>query len=301
MTGGVARSSVTTVRAVDERTSGPQPVAGERRAAVAARPATVPAATARPAGAEPPQARADPLAGLLARAVSRRTLARKEIKNGAATFKVDPYRKHLPDEDGTDTQRQVGVEVGVEYVPPGTFKTAKIAFVQTIKATRGGAPFLLGKMSGRVTDASDGEAGWAVDRVEGRDSPNYGQNNDGTASGTITFGFDKQLSWWGKLWDRSVGDAKMWDYVKITRLAGQAVTCDAVSWAFDETNGTYLGGVSWGFATSGGGTTTLKEPALEAAGGPTGVHKAALERWNAQADLDEAQRNSPHQAKVVVP
>ena len=192
-------------------------------------------------------------------------------------------------------------EVGVEYVPPGTFKTDKIAFVQTIKATRGGAPFLLGKMGGRVTDASSGEAGWAVDRVEGRDSPVYGQDNDGAASGTVTFGFDKQLSFWGKLWNTSVQNARMWDYVQITRVPGQAVTCDAVSWALDETNRTYLGGVSWGFSTDGGGKTTLKDPALASAGAPAGVHKTALELWNQQADADEPLRNSPGQAKVVVP
>lgn len=279
-----------------QRTSASPEPAGSRRAPVGPAPLPAPA-RAVPAGR--PQASPDALAGILARTVSQRTLARKKtIKNGTATFVIDPYKMHLPDEDGDDTDRQVGVDVGVTYVPAKNVTSDKIAFVQTIKATKGGAAYLFDNMKARATDDTSDEAGWAVDRVAGRKSPIYGQDNDDSASGTVTFGHRKTRKWWSD----KVQNAMMRDYVKLNRVKGQAVTTDAVSWAFDETNGTYLGGVSWGFSTDSTGTTSLMAPALESAGAPTGVHKTALQNWNAQADLqDVSQRNSPDQAKIVVP
>jgi hypothetical protein len=91
------------------------------------------------------------------------------------------------------------------------------------------------------------------------------------------------------------------DHVRLPRKAGETVTCDAGTYAFDETNSKYLGGVSWGFRTDAAGKSTLKAAAHHS-GNPSGVQKEALERWNEQADLaDVTLRNAPTQAKVVVP
>lgn len=239
----------------------------------------------------------DALGGLLARAVAKRTLARATIKNGSAKFEVSPYRKHLPKEDGKDTARKVGVEVGIKYTPAKGVYSDKIAFVQTMKTTKDGAAYLFANETPRATDVTSGEAGWVVDRLAGRDSPIYGQDDDGTASGTITFGYNKKGRWFDK-----VQKAKMEDYVELNRAQGQTVTVDAVTWAFDETGGRYLGGVFWGFSTDAGGTTTLTRPGLFAAGNPSGVHRAALVKWNEQSLLDDVnQRNSPTQARITVP
>jgi hypothetical protein len=224
---------------------------------------------------------------------ARRPVSRTEIKNGAATFKVDPYTE-LDTDNGKDTARQVGVHVELTYKSAPGYLSDKIAFIQTMKTTKDGSPYLFENEKPRATKASDGEAGWAIDRLKGKKSPIYGQNDAGTAASTTTFGYRKSAT--------DAKDAWLRDRLALNRAVGQPVTVDAVSFAFDETNGKYLGGVSWGFATTAAGSTTKKAPALHSAGDPAGVQKQALVRWNEQAALaDTSKRNAPDQATVVVP
>ena len=289
----------------------------------AATPAAPPAKTTRSAAAPAqtangrrggatdgsPAVRNDPLGATLARAVRERTpangdapirpaglphavLARVKFDNGGPSFDVSPYDVVDPD-NNHDSARQVGLDIGVSYSPASSLRTSKIGFVQVMKTQKDGSPYLFANERDRATDATSGSAGWVIDRLKGKKSPVYGQNDDGSTGSTTSFGWS---SWY---WSKA---ATMKDAVRLNRAVGQSVEVDAVTYAFDETNSTYLGGVSWGFKTTSAGKTESKAPALHAAGNPAGVQKAALEKWNAQAALtDVAKRNAPTQANVVVP
>lgn len=224
---------------------------------------------------------------------ARKAISRVELKNGDAKFDVDPYSE-LDDDNGKDTARKVGAQIGITYTSAETYRSDKIAFVQTIRPTKDNASYLFDNMKPRATDATAGEAGWAVDRLKGKKSPIYGQDDTGSAAETTKFGYRKSKT--------DAKDAWMYDGIQLNRAVGQKVAVDAVAFAFDETNGAYLGGVSWGFETDAKGTTKKKAAALQSAGNPAGIHKEALKKWNEQAELkDETKRNARDQAKVVVP
>lgn len=258
-----------------------------------------------------PAARNDPLGATLARAVRERAaasgdpplrpararlpyavLARVKFPNGSASFDVSPY--DVVDSDNNhDSARQVGLDIGVSYSPDASLRTSKIGFVQVMKTQKDGSAYLFANERDRATDASSGSEGWVIDHLKGKKSPVYGQNDDGSTGSTTSFGWS---TWY---WSKA---ATMKDAVRLNRAVGQSVEVDAVTYAFDETNSTYLGGVSWGFKTSSAGKTESKAPALHASGNPAGVQKAALQKWNEQAALtDVAKRNAPTQANVVVP
>jgi hypothetical protein len=94
----------------------------------------------------------------------------------------------------------------------------------------------------------------------------------------------------------------MHDRINLHRAAGQGLQSNAVTYAFDETHGRYLGGISWGFVTNKKGVTKKIAPQLEASGGPHGVQKDSFKKWNEQAALpDTTKRNAPDQQPVVVP
>lgn len=230
---------------------------------------------------------------------ARKAISRVEFKNGGATFKVDPYAE-LDSDNGKDTARKVGVEIDITYTSAKTYRSDKIGFVQTMKTTKDDAPYLFEKEKPRATEAKHGEAGWAIDRLKDKKSPIYAQENTGGSGANTTFGYRKSPRFFGLLSGNK--NAWMHDAIKLNRAVGQKVTVDAVTFAFDETNSTYLGGISWGFATDTTGTTKKKSPALHSVGDPGGIQKEALTRWNEQADLSDAsKRNAPDQVKVVVP
>lgn len=224
---------------------------------------------------------------------ARKAISRMDFKNGDATFKVDPYAESDSD-NGKDTARQVGVTIDITYKSAETYKSDKIAFVQTMKTTKDSTPYLFENEKPRATDAKAGEAGWAVDRLAGKKSPLYAQENSGSAGGNTIFGYRKSKT--------DFKDAWMHDGIGLNRAVGQTVTVDAVTFAFDETNSKYLGGVSWGFTTDAKGATKKKTAALQSTGNPSGIQKEALKKWNEQAALaDTSKRNAPDQEKVVVP
>jgi len=224
---------------------------------------------------------------------ARKAISRVGFKNGDATFEVDPYVE-VDSDNGKDTARPVGVAIDITYKSAETYKSDKIGFVQTMKTTKDGAPYLFENEKPRATEAKQGEAGWVIDRLEDKKSPLYAQENTGSAGGNTTFGYRKSRTDFKAAW--------MHDAMSLNRAVGQKVTVDAVTFAFDETNSTYLGGIAWGFATDTKGTTAKKSATLQAAGNPGGIQKEALKKWNEQAGLaDTSKRNAPDQLKVLVP
>jgi hypothetical protein len=224
---------------------------------------------------------------------ARKAISRVEFKNGDATFKVDPYAE-VDSDNGKDTARQVGAEIEITYKSAETYKSDKIGFIQTMKTTKDDAPYLFENEKPRATESKAGEAGWAIDRLKDMKSPIYAQENTGSAGGNTKFGNRKSKT--------DFKDAWMHDKIGLNRAVGQKVAVNAVTFAFDETNSKYLGGISWGFATDAKGTTKKKVAALQSAGDPGGIQKEALKKWNEQAGLaDVSKRNAPDQKKVVVP
>ena len=276
-----------------------QPTRDTTRDTHAAPVLAAPLKSAAAPAALPSPDRGDALGGLLARAVQRRaatshaTLARTRIRNGDAKFDIKPYEVN-DEAPNVDSDKDVGLELEIKYTPAESLRSDKIAFVQVMKAMSGATAFLFDNERNRVTTAKSGEAGWVLDRIEGMKSPIYGQTNRGGAHGNTTFGYRKS--------ETDFRSAMLYDNVDLPRKKSTSFTVDAVSFAFDETNGVYLGGISWGFATDAAGRTTAKKPALHTAGDPSGAQRSALVKWNRQAALkDKSKRNARHQAKVKVP
>jgi hypothetical protein len=96
----------------------------------------------------------------------------------------------------------------------------------------------------------------------------------------------------------------MHDGINLPRKKGKTFSSDAKAFALNVTNGKYLGGVTWGFDTDTSGKVTKKTEAVFEMGSPTGEQKAALAKWNEQADLsgaDASKKNAPDQEKVAEP
>lgn len=223
----------------------------------------------------------------------RKAISRVEFKNGDAKFKLDPYAV-VDSDNGKDSARQVGVNLDITYTSAETLRSNKIGFIQTMKTTKDNKPYLFANEVPRATTTKEGEAGWAIDRLSGKKSPFYAQENTGSAGGNTIFGYRKSKT--------DAKNAWMHDKLALNRAVGQKVTVDAVTFALDETNSKYLGGISWGFATDTKGTTKTKTATLQSTGDPGGIQKEALKKWNEQADLaDTSKRNAPDQKKVVVP
>jgi hypothetical protein len=232
--------------------------------------------------------------GPVAVVADRKTISREDLKTNAGVFKVENYNETDGD-PGKDTEKAVGAEIDIEFTPDKTVKSDKINFVQIQKALKNGTPYLFENEKPRATEAKDKEAGWAVDRVAGKKSPNYAQNDDKTAGGNTKFGYRKS--------DTDFKPAWMHDGPSLNRTSkGMTVSIDFTAFVLDSTNSKYLGALAWGFATNAGGTTTKKKAAVHAMGDPGGIQKRALERWNEQAvNPDASKRNAPDQEKVPVP
>jgi hypothetical protein len=196
---------------------------------------------------------------------------------------------------GKDTRKTCGIDIKILFTPAKTVVSDQISFVQIMKADKGGSPLLFPNEKPRATEAKDGEAGWAVDRLAGNKNADYQIGNDG-----------KEVPGWGQIGhrksDADVRDATLEDGVRLPRDAGQTFKIQATSFALDKTHGTYLGGVAWGYDVDGKGKMTKAPEAIQSMGDPAGIQKRALERWNEQAkNPDKAQRNHDDQQPIKVP
>lgn len=221
------------------------------------------------------------------------------LKSNGGEFKVTPYSEHDGD-PGNDTSKTCGVDVDITFTPAETVRSNKISFVQVMKCTKGdGKPLLFDNEKPRATgkdEAGGGDAdeGYCVDRLAGRKSANYGENNDGTAASTTIFGSRTDKT--------THTDAWMHDAVRLPRASGKTFSCDATAFALDNTNGKYLGGVKWGYDVDAKGKVTKRAASIGSMGDPAGVHAKALEKWNEQAqNKDTSKRNHADQKKVPVP
>jgi hypothetical protein len=222
-----------------------------------------------------------------------KAIARTELKTNGGSFKIDNYVETDTDKDN-DTDKRVGANIDINFTPAESVTSDKISFVQIMKTTKAATPYLFENEKPRATDAKSGDAGWAVDRLKGRKSANYGQDNDGTAGNTTRFGHRKSKT--------DFADAWMNDGIGLSRQKGKEISSNATTFALDNTHSKYLGGVAWGFTTDATGKTVKKAEAIQSMGDPGGVQKSALEKWNEQAGLaDTSKRNHPDQEKVTVP
>lgn len=196
---------------------------------------------------------------------------------------------------GKDIRKTCGIDIKILFTPAKAVRSDEISFVQIMKAEKGGAPLLFPNEKPRATDAKDGDAGWAVDRLAGNKNADYQVGNDG-----------KEVPGWGQIGhrksDADVRDATLLDKVRLPREAGQTFKVQATSFALDKTHGTYLGGVAWGYDVDAKGQMTKAPEAIQSMGDPAGIQKRALERWNDQAkNPDKAQRNHDDQQPIQVP
>jgi hypothetical protein len=222
-----------------------------------------------------------------------KTIARAEMKTNGGSFKVDNYEERDSDK-GNDTDKSVGANIEITFTPAETVVSDKISFVQIMKTTSDGTPFLFENEKPRATDARSGDPGWAVDRLAGKKSANYAQNDDGSAGGNTIFGKRTSKTDFTNAW--------MHDTVNLPRKQSKTFSVNATTFALDNAHSKYLGGVTWGFNTDAAGKTTKKTEAIQSMGDPGGVQKSALEKWNEQAALgDRSKRNAPDQQNVPVP
>jgi hypothetical protein len=194
---------------------------------------------------------------------------------------------------GKDVWKTCGIDITVLFTPNKTVVSDRISFVQIMKVDAGGAPLLFPNEKPRATDAQDGDAGWAVDRLAGNKYADYQIGNDGRA-----------VPGWGQIGHRNsdVRDATLEDGVRLPRAAGQTFKVEATSFALDKTNEVYLGGVSWGYEVDAKGKLTRAPAAIQSMGDPAGIQKRALERWNEQAvNPDRTKRNHDDQQPIKVP
>lgn len=215
-------------------------------------------------------------------------------KSNGGTFVFGQYDAFDGDPD-KDTKKKCGIDIKILFTPAKSVASDAISFVQVMKTEKGGAPFLFPNEKPRATDAKDGDAGWAVDRLAGNKNADYQIGNDG-----------KEVPGWGQIGhrksDSDVRDATLEDGVRLTREAGQTQKVQATSFALDKTNGKYLGGVAWGYDVDAKGKVTKAPEAIQSMGDPGGIQKRALERWNEQAkNPDKAQRNHDDQQPIKVP
>ncbi len=212
------------------------------------------------------------------------TLART---TSGGEFRLDTYTPH--ESAAGDVDKDVGTEIKLTFTPSVNTITDKIGFVQILRPIG-----LLPNEVPRATQASDGQAGWALDRMQGRRSPIYGQNNNATAGGNTHFGYRRSATDMDPAW--------MYDKTNEQRARGQSLTFEGTTYALDATHSAYLGGLHWGFTVSAAGTVATTPVTIQSLTAPEGIQRRALELWNTQAsNPNPAQRNDPNQDQVPVP
>lgn len=222
-----------------------------------------------------------------------------EVTTNGGLFKVDPY-KEFDAAKGSNTRKQCGLDIEITFTPGETVRSDKISFVQVMKCDKGGSPLLFANEKPRATKSEDGEEGWTVDRLSGKKSANYGENNDGTASGAKASGGTSVFG--NRTSATAHKNAWMLDAVRLSRNAGQTFKCTATTFALDNTNSKYLGAVKWGYDVTAAGAVTNQKAELHSMGDPGGVQKKAIGKWNDQAkNADNGKRNHPDQKALPVP
>jgi hypothetical protein len=221
-------------------------------------------------------------------------IPRAALTSDGGEFVMTTYTSFDGD-PGKNTRKQCGIDLVITFTPALALRSDQISMVQIMKTEKGGTPFLFPNEKPRATTAEQGDAGWAVDRLEGNKNADYQMGNDG-----------KEVAGWGQLGHRKsaadVRDATLIDGLRLTRDVGQTQKVQATSFALDKTNGKYLGGVAWGYDVDAAGAVTKKAAAIQSKGAPAGIQKSALEQWNAQAkNADVAKRNDPNQVEIKVP
>ena len=218
-----------------------QPRAGARRLGLPARPPSRGLTSDRAA-----------LAQQLARtSTPRRRIARltHTVTTKQGEFTIDNYDLH--ETAAGDVQKRCGINIDVKYESPTSLRSTQIGFVQVMKVTKDGTPYLFSNEKPRATKEFSFDEGWTVDRVAGKTRGFYGMNDDLTASGT---------NYWSgsRTDDTTATDAKMHDKVGLNRAPGQEIDCQAMTYAVDIEHGTYLGGFSWGWSIDAAGTLAAK-------------------------------------------
>ena len=218
---------------------------------------------------------------------ARKAISRAPLTTNGGEFKISNYNE-IDGDSGHDTDKQVGAKIDITFVPATTIVTDKISFIQINKTLDNGTPLWLENEKPRVRDDL------AVDRLAGMKSANYAEQNDGTAGGNTIFGSRTNAT--------TKTDAWMHDAAQGPRKRGKTFSFEFSTFALDNKNKKYLGGVTWGSNTNAAGATTKITAAVLSAGDPAGSQKKALQGWNEQADLaDVSKRNAPDQVKVPVP
>jgi len=228
----------------------------------------------------------------------QRAVQRVDVKVAGGNFKVDPYET-WDDDPGHDTDKNAGLNFDVLYTPATHVVSDKIGFVQVMKCIKGdGDPLLFNNEKARATKATDGEAGWAVDRTAGKKHGNYGRNDDGSESGPA-----KNMTFGSRTDKTTHVDAWMHDRTNLPREAGKTFTCDAHIHAVDIQHSEYLGAIKWGYQIKADGSMSKAAPTMSSAGAPTGFQRRAVEKWNEQADLadGDAAKNADGQFKLPLP
>ena len=227
---------------------------------------------------------------------ARRPISRAPLRTDGGEFEVRNYNETDTDRNN-DTDKNVGAEIDIHFTPGVTIRSDKISFIQIIKPIENDRPGLFENEKARAT-----RGGWTLDRLQGRRSPNYGEDNPvppattGLAGGNTVFG--KRTS------NTDFHEAFMHDAYNVSRNRGKTSSADAKAFALNVTNGKYLGGITWGFDANAAGRVTKKTVAVFSMNNPTGEQAGALTQWNAQADFtgaDAAKKNAPDQQKVPEP
>ena len=215
----------------------------------------------------------------------RRQIARCKVTTAQGEFKIKNYNPH--EAAVGDVQKKCGVNIDVEFEPPTSVTSKKIGFVQVMKVTKDGQPYLFKNEKPRATTE-----GWTVDRLEGKKQGYYGMKDNLKAS--------ESNYWAGSRKDAATAtDAKMHDKVSLSRAPGQKIDCEAITYAVDIEHGTYLGAFSWGWSIDDTGTVAEKPVAAADVGS---AQREAIKNWNKQAgSLDLRKRNTLTQAKLPLP
>lgn len=227
---------------------------------------------------------------------SRKLISRAPLRTDGGEFEVTNYDEIDTDKDH-DTDKNVGAKIDIHFTPGASIRSQKISFIQFIKPIENDRPGLFENEKARATPG-----GWTLDRLQGRRSPNYGEDNPvppattGLAASTTIFG--KRTS------DTDFVKAFMHDAYNVTRNRGKTSSADAKAFALNVTTGKYLGGITWGFDAGADGRVTKKTAAVFSMNNPAGEQAQALAQWNRQAGFtgaDAARKNAPDQERVPVP
>jgi LysM repeat protein len=192
-----------------------------------------------------------------------------------------------------------GTSIEITFTPNDLVVAPKLGLTQTLKSSKGGAPYYLGaateraERQGRSNTSAQGDEGRQIDRVTERTNPMYGIDNPPTGTGLA--GATTSSGSNGRLGRRTVDPvsravdmqpAWMYDRPALRWAAGTAMeqifetTALAVEGPMA---GTYFGSVEWGVQTAADtGVATPMAFRVISQGVPTPAFMASATNWNAQ-------------------